>query len=425
LPIPSQLSNPTTCIYSRHFVDILASHGILPASISRAHDNSSLCHPLRLTECSISHIKPFVVHSIDAHLVEYVSHLDLGLQPIDGTPMFCPPGSSFLLAGGVCHGATRSGVLDMYKRFTSINSILSFSRPVCGLSGHGTFGHFLYQCLLRLIVAKELLPSSSFHGIFDASTRTSYLRLAAALQLLPDNFSLLPPNVIARSQSSYLYIPAHFESITHIHCDLLERCDHVPLTTHSLDTCGESLSMSSDSAIPLQATVCRNAISQLHGMIRANATSALGHPTKIFLLRKQSLSRRCLNISQLVELAQRYSYQPLYIEDLSPSQQITILANCRYLVAELGSSSCNSFLMPDLLSGLEISGPDVLGWWSMAIPAAVTGWTYYRLVGKSVLPRESATSISPASFARLRDADYIISPKQFADHLQILESSAS
>ena len=83
--------------------------------------------------------------------------------------------------------------------------------------------------------------------------------------------------------------------------------------------------------------------------------------TKVFLLRRKSMSRKCVNISDIVEIAIKYGYKPIYIEDLSLKEQIDIFASTKHLISELGSTSCNSILMPRYVLESSLQGLKCLG----------------------------------------------------------------
>lgn len=67
--------------------------------------------------------------------------------------------------------------------------------------------------------------------------------------------------------------------------------------------------------------------------------------SKIFIARKQHISRRPYNEDELWSIAERYGFVKVYPEDLTFLEQVYIFNNCKYLIANAGAALTNILFM--------------------------------------------------------------------------------
>ena len=160
-----------------------------------------------------------------------------------------------------------------------------------------------------------------------------------------------------------------------------------------------------------QGAVCKWAIERIHSRILYKACGVvIGN--KYFILRNNDHARLAVNRKMLAEIAILHGYIVIKIEEYTVEEQIAILASCRFLISELGSSSCNALLMPKLIGGIELTSENATGYWSMILPSTINKWTYLRLSGKIV---DSKRTIQDPNgiYREGRDNDFYIDEKEF------------
>lgn len=74
----------------------------------------------------------------------------------------------------------------------------------------------------------------------------------------------------------------------------------------------------------------------------------------------------------------------MYLEDYAAEEQICILRHCRHLIAEVGSTSCNTWLMPNLCSVIELSLTGAEIPWGPVLDSAVRPIKFYRIIADRI-----------------------------------------
>lgn len=96
-----------------------------------------------------------------------------------------------------------------------------------------------------------------------------------------------------------------------------------------------------------QCAYSPNSIENMAEMLLANASNKIT-PEKIFICRGRASKRRSYNEQELLNLAQKYGFEPIYPEELPVDEQINIYHRAKVIIAAGGAALCNLiYCQPD------------------------------------------------------------------------------
>ena len=97
----------------------------------------------------------------------------------------------------------------------------------------------------------------------------------------------------------------------------------------------------------VQCAYSPNSIENMAEMLLANASNRIT-PEKIFICRGRASKRHSYNEQELLDLAQKYGFEPIYPEELPIEEQINIYHRAKVIIAAGGAALCNLiYCQPD------------------------------------------------------------------------------
>jgi len=295
--------------------------------------------------------------------------------PVDEKGRAYPIGSTFTIE--------KTNINYVYRELAEWKNsemhTLIADKPVIVLGGSPYFGHFLLQCLLRLEVVWRI-ECHPVHAIIDKKTPLPFLELSQRLGLIEDYTRVRGCTFVKSLEMKWCSSPVY--SLAY------------PLRGQS------------DSLVGCMGySVDKTAALQLRLRIARSEGDDPKHYKRIMLIRGSSAVRRAVNTQELVGIAEGFSFIAIKIEDFAVSQQIDMLRNVEFLISEVGSGGCNSWLTPNLRGALELSNATIYGPWSGMWPASVFETYYKRLIGRDIADSKNGSGS--------RDSSFIVDERQF------------
>ena len=285
---------------------------------------------------------------------------------------------------------------------------LHFNIPVFCVGGDRVFGHFLLQCLPKLVIAKALDVFEKYTFIFTNDIPRPYISLMKTLDLYPPRSIFVDQHALISSSKS-VAIPISPILST--------------LSYSSLVLGGNSLDPSCNfvNGYGLSFPAYR----RIHQAIKANMPdipASLDHLSfrKVYIARKAGSHRDCVNRQELIPIAEKYGFLVICIEELLLTEQIILFNNCEFLITEVGSSACNGWLMPNLKVGLELCIDSVLGAWGLTLASTILDFKFYRINGSKIIGTQKRFDGDPTKEPLNTDFDYSIDKECFIQALQAM-----
>lgn len=311
----------------------------------------------------------FSIHHLSSIFAEFANDSELLCLVNENTPYHKATNSLFPL--GITY-ATSATSLKTNFEIIDVNTdseIKTFSDPIACVGGSNIFGHFLIQCVPKLVAAKELGMFEDYHFIFSSKVKDNYLRLIHRLGLLPSKFSREDPNLLVNSEQ-FTSLPS--SSIL----SSLAYKSHIIRQPLFFD------SLAHEQGYGLSINLYQHLLEYVNACTLQNASLTM--PDKVYIPRKTGTHRDIRNRSELIEIARMFGFTVIYIEDLSIEDQLCLFKSCRYLITEVGSTACNAWIMPNLRAGLELCIDEVLGAWGLTLAACISSFKFFRVDGKKI-----------------------------------------
>lgn len=342
------------------------------------------------------------------------SHTDHSLLAHENTPV--SKSLNTLYPFGACFATSTQSLSAMYADISSldINTLpaVSMSQPIFCIGGSPVFGHFLLQTLPKLLLAKKLGYFHTHCFILTSDIPPFFLKFADYLGLLPTTFSLVSPSMLVFCSRSISYAATPIMSSVTLSS---LRFNNFQLTHSPAFEPGYGLAL--DLYKGLQDLV----------FWRSPSSSSLTDEQcqRVYIVRKTGTHRDLINRDQIAELASSKGFFVVSIEDLSLDDQFFLFSKCRLLITEVGSTACNSWLMPNLLAGIELCIDTVYGAWGLLLASSINNFVFYRVNGSKVPGSQKRWDGDSSKPPLETDYDFIIPFEDFKTSLMSLQSHLS
>ncbi len=402
------------------------------SAIYRQPDSRIICNSRRKLNLTISQSSYVIISSgvtslVTQEVIDLPSVLCVGGQDFtclgsENAPLSATLNQYFL--NGVSFATTPASQQIMMEPYTETGddklSSLYFSDEIVCIASYNVFGHFLLQTCLKLLALKSLGRFDDSLVIFSGFLPKAFKAILTALDLLPKRFVLTPSasKLISAKACGLLLSPIH--TVNTPLCNLI---------ANSQDTLDPRLmqgqSLTATTWLNPRRGLNMHAAAQLRASVLNSATAKQSQsfsdiPSKLYLARKPGVHRTLSNRDQILSIIEHNGYQLLYLEDLRVEDQIKYLLACENLVCDVGSTSCNTWLMPHLQTVVElaISGSAIP--WGPVLDSAVRPINFVRILGAPVpgtLKRFDGDVNKPPM---AQDCDYIINPSELIEALDLV-----
>lgn len=277
---------------------------------------------------------------------------------------------------GACFATSSQTLSATYADISPLDlsslPVVSNCSPIFCAGGSRVFGHFLLQTLPKLLLAKELGLFDTHLFIFSSDIPSFFLKFADYIGLLPNNYSLYSPSILAFSTASISFSITPIMSTVTLNTLRLNKFN---LTDSPMFESGYGLAL--DLYKDLQHLIVMHAPS--------NCSLTTDQCKRVYIVRKTGTHRDLINRVEIANYASANGFFVVSIEDLSLDEQFFLFSNCRLLITEVGSTACNSWLMPNLIAGLELCIDSVYGAWGLLLASSINNFTFYRVNGTKVM----------------------------------------
>jgi len=110
------------------------------------------------------------------------------------------------------------------------------------------------------------------------------------------------------------------------------------------------------------------------------------------------------------------------MDKLTLEEQHRIFLNAEAVIAEAGSNTINSWLMPFIKCGIELLPEDSLHPWGMCISSAINKYKFIRVDGKTVQNSQRRFDGKVGEKALSHDKDYVIDINDLSIAIDLLET---
>lgn len=387
-----------------HRVSLLSGndlHSILSPAVARAINISRTSQ--KVLEQKINQLRSDMFILDQPSLASCLVH--------ENTPMFLKKGILFPL--GITFATSQSSLPAVYEDVLNPNisfdnlPTIAFSRPICCVGGSPLFGHFLLQCLPKLINAKKFGLFGTHTFVFSSAIPSVFLKFADYLDLLPQDFVSLPPVASVTSHDSITMPITPIMSTVTLNSHLINA---------SIDSTPDKFLEGYGLAFDLYQ--------ELHSLVLScgYASNSSHFYQKVYLTRKVGVHRDLQNRCQILEIAISAGFTPLCIEDLSLPEQFQLFSECKFLITEVGSTACNAWMMPNLVSGIELCIDSVYGAWGLLLASSISGFKFYRVDGTKIPGTLKRFDSDSSKKALETDYDFKVNCADFAAALDIMLS---
>ncbi|MCV6636805.1 glycosyltransferase 61 family protein [Candidatus Albibeggiatoa sp. nov. NOAA] len=256
------------------------------------------------------------------------------------------------------------------------------------ISGSPNFGHWMVEHVLRLAIL-ELHPHlKKLKLLITNDTPKRFLGFLSLLGFKEDQFCLINHSDVVTV--SRLWVP----SVPYYMGHYSDKKMYIsPDTIHLL----------------------RYAFLQERSLL---STQHASKKSRIYVSRKQAKWRRLVNEDAVVEVLKKYGFQTVYMEELSPQEQIDLISQVEILVMPIGGSSMVSIFAPKNAIIIEFTykGFHYDPFTAVDFCRAL-GQPYHKIIGEPVsLPEERKGTVTEKF-----DYDFKISLNDLSEILQKVE----
>jgi len=287
---------------------------------------------------------------------------------------------------------------------------LHFQEDITCIATYNVYGHFLLQTCFKLVALKILSSLNESLVVFFGAMPSRYFDILKVLDLLPERYVVCPNNTCV-SSAGFISIPSSpINTVSTPLCKSMASLQSSPLDTRLSE--GQFISsatwMNSRRGIGVsQASYLRQSVLSFAPERSPHKTSLKLHQ-KIYLPRKLGAHRGVANRDEIISTLSKVGYEVMYLEDYAAEEQICILQHCRHLIAEVGSTSCNTWLMPNLCSVIELSLTGAEIPWGPVLDSAVRPIKFYRIIGDRIEGTERRHDGDLSKQPMPQDADFQI-----------------
>lgn len=305
---------------------------------------------------------------------------------------------------GLTHNNTSANLLNRLKEGGSLsvnqNNIaqIKVNEPSADydeavlIGGSDNFGHWIVEHVFRLTML-ELHPHlKKLKLLISSDTPKRFLGFLSLLGFKEDQFCLIDySDVVTVSRlwvPSVPYYMGHYaDKKMYISLDVVHRLRYALLQERALFL-----------------------------------TQHSGKKTRIYVSRKNAKWRRLVNEDAVIDVLKQHGFQTVYMEELSPQEQIDLVSQVEILVMPIGGSSMISIFAPKdaIIIEFTYQGFHYDPFTAIDFSRAL-GQTYHKIIGEPVsLPEERKGTVTERF-----DYDFKISLNDLSDILQKVERMAN
>jgi len=297
---------------------------------------------------------------------------------------------------------------------------LSFRENVICIASYEVYGHFLLQTCFKLVALKLLGSLNETLVIFAGQMPSRFLELLDVLNLLPRRYLICPNDVRISSDGLISILSSPINTVSTPLCSCMGSLQRFTLNNKLAD--GEFVAPDTwlNPRRAVSAALANNLRKEVLAFSPRRPPNLRKLPHRIYLPRRSGTHRGIANRDEVMKIAAKFGYAPIYLEDYSPVDQISILQHARHLIAEVGSTSCNTWLMPNLCSIIELSLTGAEIPWGPVLDSAIRPLKFYRIVGDRVEGTAKRHDGDMSKSPMPQDADFHIPAESLQSVLQFV-----